>query len=297
MVLICAIITITNGVNFFLLLIPILFVIVLLYFSHLLKQRFGSTYGAAFFLFLIFVVPIGWFIFSAQLPMTYFMLEERKKQEDLFSFKNYYGGIDAKKVVAEYQFRKDSLLRNEVTSLLQEDNIDSVLTLIRKNDQVNEKIKKGLFSSDSLVKIKTPQKSNTEPTSYIQSGGNSICGNYPESSNRYLTIDEVSGKSARTLRLMRNEIFMRHNYIFTSQDLLNYANSFPCYQAVYPDVDNMLTNIEKSNIELIQEFEVENNNNSIPGEISILIPIAFPVSTVVAEQVTKLWDSYFKKDS
>lgn len=294
MVLICTIITITNGVNFFLLLIPILFIVVLLWFSSLLKQRFGRTYGAAFFLFLICIIPIGWFIFSANLPMTTLMMEDRKKHEDLLSFKNYSGGIDAKKEVAEYQLRKDSLLKQEVSQLLKKDNIDSVLSLIRKNQLITEKIKKGLFSSDSLQKIQPVQKINVDPVINNMSEPTSTCGNYPESSNRYLTVNEVAGKPIRVLRLMRNEIYMRHNYIFAFQDLTNYALSFPCYKPINSDVNDMLTNVELTNIRLILQYENE-NESTIPGELSMMIPIAFPVSSVVAEQFSKLWNS-FKKD-
>ena len=294
MVLICAIITITNGVNFFLLLIPILFIIVLLWFSSLLKLRFGRTYGIAFLLFLICIIPIGWYIFSANLPMTYLMMEDRKKHEDLLSFKNYSGGVDAKKEVADYQLRKDSLLQQEVSQLLKEDNIDSVLSLIRKNELITEKIKKGLFSSDSLLKIKTEQKTNIEPVINYQSEPTASCGNYPESSNRYLTVNDIDGKPVRVLRLMRNEIFMRHNYIFTSQDLTNYSQSFACYQALNSNVDEMLTNIEKTNIQLIQKYEVE-AESTIPKALSLMIPFSAPVSYVVANQILKLWNSN-KKD-
>lgn len=294
MVLICTIITITNGVNFFLLLIPILFIVVLLWFSSLLRQRFGRTYGAAFFLFLICIIPIGWFVFSANLPMTHLMIEERRKHEDLLSFKNYSGGVDAKKEVAEYQLRKDSLLRLEVSQLLKKDNIDSVLSLIRKNELVTEKIKKGLFSSDSLQKIKPVPKTTVDPVSNFQSEPTSTCGNYPESSNRYLTVNDVVGKPIRVLRLMRSEIYMRHNYIFTFQDLTNYAQSFPCYKPIYSDVNDMLTNVELTNIRLILQYENE-NESGIPGELSMLIPIAFPVTNAVVQQVSKLWNS-FKKD-
>lgn len=294
MVLICAIITITNGVNFFLLLIPILFIIVLLWFSSLLKLRFGRTYGAAFLLFLICIIPIGWYIFSANLPMTYLMMEDRKKHEDLLSFKNYSGGVDAKKEVADYQLRKDSLLQLEVSQLLKEDNIDSVLSLIRKNELITEKIKKGLFSSDSLLKIKTVQKTNIEPVINSQSEPTASCGNYPESSNRYLTVNDIVGKPIRVLRLMRNEIFMRHNYIFTSQDLTNYSQSFACYQALNANVDEMLTDLEKTNIQLIQQYEVE-TESTIPNALSLMIPISAPVTYVVANQILKLWNSN-KKD-
>jgi len=239
------------------------------------------------------VIPIGWFIFSANLPMTHFMLEEKKKREDLLSFKDYSAGLDAKKEVAEYQFKKDSLLRSEVSQLLKDDNIDSVLTIIRKNDLVTEKIKKGLFSLDSLVKVKNTKVSVDPVSNNYQPGRVTSCGNYPESSERYLSVDEVMYKPSRTLRLMRNEIFMRHNFIFGNQDLANYASSFACYEPLHSDVGNLLTNIERTNIELIQRYEVE-NESAIPGEISILIPVAFPVSKIVAEQVSKLWNSFTK---
>lgn len=222
------------------------------------------------------------------------MMEDRKKHEDLLSFKNYSGGIDAKKEVAEYQLRKDSLLKQEVSLLLKDDNIDSVLSLIRKNQLVTEKIKKGLFSGDSLQKIKPVQKTNVDPVSYYQSEPTSTCGNYPESSNRYLTLNDVVGKPTRVLRLMRNEIYMRHNYIFTSQDLTNYAQSFPCYKPINSDVNDMLTNIEITNIRLILQYENE-NESGVPSELSMMIPIAFPVTNAVVQGVSKLWNS-FKKD-
>jgi len=222
--------------------------------------------------------------------MTHYMLEEKKKREDLLSFKDYSAGLDAKKEVANYQFRKDSLLKTEVTDLLKQDNIDSVLTIIRKNDLVIEKIKKGLFSYDSLTRIKNikaniePVKNNVQPL--VPSS--SLCGNYPESSERYLTLDDVMDKSTRTLRLMRNEIFMRHNFIFGNEELANYANSFDCYSPLHTNVEDMLSNVERTNIQLIQRYEVE-NQSSIPGEMSILIPVVFPVTKIVADEVSKLW--------
>ncbi|HAY34384.1 MAG TPA: hypothetical protein DCY06_09625 [Bacteroidetes bacterium] len=255
LVFICAIITLTNGVNFFFLFIPMFFIIVMLWLSSLLKKRFGSSHGIAFLLFLICIIPVGWYYFSANLPMTRFMMDDNKKSKDLLSFKEYFGAVDAKKEIAEYQIKQDSILRQTVSELLSQNLIVSALTLVRQNQIITEKIKRGLFTTDSIPRIKTEPTARTEGVSENLSGPTNHCGNYPESSFRKLTQEDISGRSPDVLRLMRNEIFMRHNYIFSSLDLINYAQSFPCYQPINSNIESFLTDIEKENIELISEYE------------------------------------------
>ena len=65
----------------------------------------------------------------------------------------------------------------------------------------------------------------------------------------------LAGKSARELRLMRNEIFARYGYIFNSPDLADYFKSQRWYEPTYSNVDDQLTDIDKSNIERILTFE------------------------------------------
>lgn len=269
LILMCAIITIINGVNFFFLFIPMFFIIVMLWLSSLLKKRFGHSYGVGLLLFLICITPIGWYYFSANLPMTHFMIEDKKKSKDLLSFQEYFGAVDAKKEIADYQIKQDSILHQTVTQLLTENLIDSALTLVRKNQMITEKIKRGLFTSDSLSKLRTQPTNRVEPISDKSTGTQQQCGNYPESSLRYLTTEDLSGRPPDVLRLMRNEIFMRHNFIFSSQDLQHYAHLFPCYQPDNANVDSQLTDIEKANIELIREHEA--NGETKPSMMSVML--------------------------
>ncbi len=54
---------------------------------------------------------------------------------------------------------------------------------------------------------------------------------------------------------MRNEIFARYGYIFNSEDLANHFNTKAWYSPINSNVDDHLTNVDKSNIELILRFE------------------------------------------
>jgi hypothetical protein len=56
---------------------------------------------------------------------------------------------------------------------------------------------------------------------------------------------------------MRNEIFARYGYKFKSNDLKNHFRRKNWYYGYSSNVDMYLTDIEKSNIKLIIEFEKE----------------------------------------
>lgn len=72
---------------------------------------------------------------------------------------------------------------------------------------------------------------------------------------REMTYDDVEGKSAEELRLMRNYIFARRGYIFESEDLKEYFEQFSWYVPLYYDVTPRLSDIEKYNINFIKEWE------------------------------------------
>lgn len=57
------------------------------------------------------------------------------------------------------------------------------------------------------------------------------------------------------LRLARNEIFARHGYIFRSDDLLQYFGRKSWYKPNDDFHDDMFSNMEKQNIELIKSYE------------------------------------------
>ena len=172
--ILCLIITITNGINFFLLAIPLLVIILIIYLSGLLKQRFGKTYGITWMLLLVFVIPGLWYLISANMPMTSKMIEHKKNKEDLSSFQNYSGGVDAKKEVANYQFRQDSILKEQVSLLLKEGKVDSALALIKQNESTSEKIKNELFSTVTSSQNKSETKSNLNQSNNLNSNSTSI---------------------------------------------------------------------------------------------------------------------------
>lgn len=77
----------------------------------------------------------------------------------------------------------------------------------------------------------------------------------PYSSERLLTENDLYNKTSKELRIMRNEIYARHGYIFQSKDLREYFSSKSWYSEKYNDVSFLLTEIEERNILFIKKHE------------------------------------------
>jgi hypothetical protein len=82
-------------------------------------------------------------------------------------------------------------------------------------------------------------------------------GRWPWTSKRLIQPDELVPLSSQNLRLMRNEIYARHGYVFQSQDLQDYFSNQRWYR---PKANNdlaiaALTPVEKENIETIRSRE------------------------------------------
>jgi hypothetical protein len=84
---------------------------------------------------------------------------------------------------------------------------------------------------------------------------NDVAGDYPESSLITLQDEDLRNKDAWELRVMRNEIFARHGYIFKSEDMRSHFLNSGWYIPRYENVEVSLTSIEKANIELIKRYE------------------------------------------
>jgi len=80
-------------------------------------------------------------------------------------------------------------------------------------------------------------------------------GDYPETYLRRLTDVDLKDKSKKELRLMRNEIFARYGYIFGSADMKAHFEAMTGYCKFSKDVEAFLSDIEKENVNLIQEYE------------------------------------------
>src|SRR6476620_1962078 len=78
-----------------------------------------------------------------------------------------------------------------------------------------------------------------------------VPGDYPEASTQELTEEDIERYNEWELSIMRNEIFARYGYIFKKPELREHFTEQEWYKARFADVTSKLTEIEKSNIQLI----------------------------------------------
>jgi hypothetical protein len=94
---------------------------------------------------------------------------------------------------------------------------------------------------------------------------------YPESSDRYLTGEDMKGKSVIELKIMRNEIFAIYGYKFKTKDMREYFSKQKWYKPGYDDVTSKLTRIEIANIKKIKQYENSMQKKNSSTKISELI--------------------------
>lgn len=83
-------------------------------------------------------------------------------------------------------------------------------------------------------------------------------GKYPQASMRQLNKDELRRVPKSDLKIMRNEIFARYGYIFKAGGKMDsYFRKQEWYIPEYENVNDFLTDLEKENVKLIQQIEIE----------------------------------------
>ena len=83
-------------------------------------------------------------------------------------------------------------------------------------------------------------------------------GLYPQASYQLLQANKLAAYSKAQLAIMRNEIFARYGYIFsTKSGMLPYFKKQQWYQPSATDVSSSLTEIEKKNIALLKMLEAK----------------------------------------
>ena len=131
--------------------------------------------------------------------------------------------------------------------------------LRHKKSNVSENNEYGSTTTNNQQSDIDAQSINDAPTnSNVQNNTNgkiTIPGDYPDASIRILSSSELRGYSKRELKLMRNEIFARHGYIFKTDEMKKHFSSKQWYEPKYNDVNSMLTDIEQQNIKTIQQLE------------------------------------------
>lgn len=78
---------------------------------------------------------------------------------------------------------------------------------------------------------------------------------YPEASQRALSAAELATLSKAELKLMRNEVYARHGYIFQSKDMRDYFSRQPWYAPRHRAVEQFFSLIEQNNVMLIKSIE------------------------------------------
>lgn len=138
---------------------------------------------------------------------------------------------------------------------------------IKESKNIVEEVKKVEDKKESKTQIQEKEKTVTpsadeKKTTETQKEGfkkrekqTGDCGDYPELSERKLSPEELVGVSDKDKKYMKNDIYMRHGYIFTDEDLLLHFALFSCYEPKHLNVNRFLTDIEKYNIGLIKGNE------------------------------------------
>jgi hypothetical protein len=112
-------------------------------------------------------------------------------------------------------------------------------------------LKKTIEEKDAEInKLKNKKNANAN-SSYFAAGA----GQFPQGSQRYLYDSDVEYLSSRDLKIMRNEIFARHGYIFKTSDMIQHFNSQSWYRSLNNDVTAYLSKIEKENVNFIKQYE------------------------------------------
>jgi len=124
----------------------------------------------------------------------------------------------------------------------------------------------------------------------------------PDSSKRELTASDLQSLSSDALTIARNEIFARHGYIFSDQDLRAYFYTKAWYRpsAVSSNFDyGCLSTIETANVELIQQYEENapststgSNTGSNTGGSQTGNTGGVPSEITVVDQYTYLLEKY-----
>ena len=88
------------------------------------------------------------------------------------------------------------------------------------------------------------------------SNNNKYVGEYPFTSTRKVTEEDLYYKSAAELRIMRNEIYARNGYIFDNEELHYYFSQKSWYKPEKPYIkESEFSEIEKHNIDFIKLHE------------------------------------------
>ncbi len=110
-----------------------------------------------------------------------------------------------------------------------------------------------LIRSNSSNSTDENYDDNVTITQIVDSTNPSTAGLFPHTSSRLINESELVGMTPRELKIMRNEIFARHGYIFQTKDMIEYFSAQNWYRPTSANV--YLSHIEHQNVEIIKAYE------------------------------------------
>ena len=143
---------------------------------------------------------------------------------------------------------KNSEVTSEATPDNEEESWNDQIPSIASGDVSEETEKESGSKKQEFYDETLENQKNQSDSNYI----------LPDSSTRILTDSEVKNLTKEQLRLARNEIYAKHGRRFDDVELQDYFNSKSWYSGtIAPDdfTEEMLSEIEKKNIELIKKYE------------------------------------------
>ena len=159
---------------------------------------------------------------------------------------NYY--IEA----ANYPTDRSSAIKQNAAKKFKE---KAERLISNNNGECDELTKQLLQYANSLYSTSEIQNLLNRCGGSISGVSSSNSSRFPQASQRLLSASDLRGLSKSDLGIMRNEIFARHGYIFTTSKWKNYFSNQSWYTPRYSDVNSLLSNIEQQNIALIKRYE------------------------------------------
>lgn len=125
---------------------------------------------------------------------------------------------------------------------------------ISVSTSVNKNSVSDATASNSAASSNNPSNSNSINSQNDKQDLN-VQGRFPFATTRLLEISDLSGLGNKDLKIMRNEIYARHGYIFKTPEMKEYFAAQSWYHGQYADVSSMLSAIEQRNVALIKKYE------------------------------------------
>jgi hypothetical protein len=109
-----------------------------------------------------------------------------------------------------------------------------------------------------IVVRETPAETKPEPTQppvETPPETRGTPGRFPQASQRNLSGGDLAELNCGDLKIMRNEIFARHGFIFKTPDMAGYFSRQSWYRGTSRDVTARLSATERGNIAVIKSYE------------------------------------------